>query len=132
MGNAQRARRAVYALVILALTVRALRALGAPPVSRYVVEGSSMEPSFRAGDRVLVNRRAFRSRPPRAGEVVVLRDPQRDGHVLIKRVGDVPTGDEAAPHAVYVLGDNASESRDSRAFGAVAADQIIGRAWLKY
>ena len=30
------------------------------------------------------------------------------------------------------MGDHRSDSADSRVFGAVAGDQIIGRAWLRY
>ncbi|HAX24558.1 MAG TPA: signal peptidase I [Thermomicrobiales bacterium] len=33
---------------------------------------------------------------------------------------------------VYVLGDNRANSSDSRAFGPIAIDQIIGRAWIAY
>jgi signal peptidase I len=132
ISDARGMRRAISAIVILALAARALRAIGLPPVSRYVVEGSSMQPAFRSGDRVLVNRLAYRSRAPRAGEVVVLRDPEREGHVLLKRVGDAPEQFVASPTRVYVLGDNEAESRDSRAFGTVALGQILGKAWMKY
>ncbi len=33
---------------------------------------------------------------------------------------------------VFVLGDNRGSSRDSRSFGAVPVDHVIGRAWLVY
>jgi len=33
---------------------------------------------------------------------------------------------------VFVLGDNRGSSNDSRAFGVVAVDDIIGRAWVRY
>lgn len=33
---------------------------------------------------------------------------------------------------VYVLGDNRANSSDSRAFGPIDIDQIIGRAWISY
>lgn len=33
---------------------------------------------------------------------------------------------------VFVLGDNRRASNDSRAFGVVAFDDIIGRAWVRY
>ncbi len=125
-------RRAISAVVIAAAAVRLLRVIGSLPVSRYVVEGSSMEPAFRTGDRVLVNRLAYRRREPRAGEVVVLHDPERRGHVLLKRIADAPSAAAPEPSQVYVLGDNIAESRDSRSFGYVDRDAIIGRAWIRY
>jgi signal peptidase I len=130
--DARRMRRAISAVVIAAAAVRLLRAIGVPPVSRYVVEGSSMEPAFRTGDRVLVNRLAYRRREPRAGEVVVLHDPERRGHLLLKRIAGVPDGFAMEPSRVYVLGDNVAESRDSRSFGYVSREAIIGRAWMRY
>jgi signal peptidase I len=33
---------------------------------------------------------------------------------------------------IFVLGDNRASSRDSRAFGPVSMDQIVGRAWFIY
>ena len=125
-------RRAIFGVVIVAIAARALRAIGVPPVSRYVVDGPSMEPAFQSGDRVLVDRLAYRTRDPRAGEVVVLRDPERDGHVLLKRVANAPDEADPGPSRIYVLGDNAAASRDSRSFGTVDRARIIGRAWLKY
>ena len=34
------------------------------------------------------------------------------------------------PDEYFVLGDNPTDSRDSRAFGPVPTDRIIGRVWL--
>ena len=130
--DARDIRRAISTMVIVAVAARVLRTIGVPPLSRYVVDGTSMEPAFRSGDRVLVNRLAYRRRAPRAGDVVVLRDPERRGRVLLKRIATAPDDTVAGPSRIYVLGDNAAESRDSRAFGAVAENEIIGKAWLKY
>ena len=130
--DARSMRRAISAMVIAAAAVRLLRAIGVPPLSRYIVDGTSMEPAFRSGDRVLVNRLAYRRRNPRAGEVVVLRDPERLGHVLLKRIATDPDGTDPNPSHIYVRGDNTAESRDSRAFGTVPRSEIIGKAWLKY
>ncbi len=100
---------------------------------RYVVEGPSMEPAFRAGEHLLVDRLAYRRRTPRVGEVVVLRDPERPDRYLLKRIATAPPMQPAPQRGQYfVLGDNAAVSRDSRAFGPVAREQIIGRVWRRY
>ena len=36
------------------------------------------------------------------------------------------------PDEYFVMGDNRLNSQDSRAFGPVAATQIVGRVWLRY
>jgi signal peptidase I len=91
-----------------------------------------MEPSFRAGDRLAVNRLAYARRAPRPGEVVVVRDPEEPRRLLLKRVVAPPDGAAIAEGACYVVGDNAAESRDSRHFGAVPRRLVVGRAWRKY
>ncbi len=110
------------------------------------VAGASMTPTYRTGDRVLVRRVAGRAL--RRGQVVVFdldprarRAPLATGLWQIKRVAAVP-GDpvpsqvaaavDAEPGAVVppgrlvVLGDGAADSRDSRHWGYLPADQVLG------
>ena len=101
------------------------------PLSRYVVDGPSMEPGYTAGDRLIVNRLAYLRHAPRAGDVVVLHDPDDHGRLLLKRIAPADGHVPDAAH-VWVLGDNATESRDSRSFGAVERRRIVGKAWLRY
>lgn len=75
-----------------------------------------MKPSYVSGDVLHVSK----FRKPRVGDVVVARDP-RDGRLLLKRVGDF-VGDK-----VFISGDNAMESTDSRTFGYVQERDIIGK-----
>lgn len=92
----------------------------ARPLRRVEVTGDSMRPTLVPGDRLL----AVRPARPRAGDLVVLRDPRRPDRLLAKRV--VSTG----PAGVVVAGDNPSASTDSRAFGAVPV--VWGRVVYRY
>jgi nickel-type superoxide dismutase maturation protease len=94
----------------------------------WAVGGHSMEPALRPGDRVLVDRWTYRHRSPRVGEVVLLLGPA--AVPLVKRVGRSPDGQE--PSRLWVEGDNASASADSRRFGAVAGERVLGRIVLRY
>jgi nickel-type superoxide dismutase maturation protease len=97
------------------------------PVARYRVEGASMAPAYEDGERLLINRVSSRHRSPRQDDVVVVRDPQDRSRLLLKRVIEV-RGDGA----VWVLGDNIAESRDSRLFGYVERRDVVGRVWRRY
>lgn len=52
-----------------------------------------MEPTLLPGERVLVNRLAFRRSPPLRGDIVLARHPQQPRYALIKRIAAVP-GDQ--------------------------------------
>ena len=78
-----------------------------------------MFPTFKEGQDVLsinwfVN--------PKVGDVIVIK---KDGKEMVKRIQKV-LGRE-----VIVTGDNAQESTDSRHFGPVNMDQVIGRVVYK-
>ncbi len=73
------------------------------------------------------------------GEAVEIRDGHVfvDGIVLIEDYLREETVGNYAPRVVpplhvFVLGDNRSASNDSRAFGPVPLESIIGRAWFSY
>jgi len=89
---------------------------------RLVVEGTSMEPTVLPGDRLLVVRRPR----PRVGDIVALADPRNGRRLLLKRL-TVAVGGE-----LTVEGDNREWSTDSRAFGPVAGEGLLGRVVYRY
>jgi nickel-type superoxide dismutase maturation protease len=93
-----------------------------------VVAEESMAPTLRPGDRVRYETRAYRRAPPREGEVVILRDPESPSRWLIKRVASV----DPATRTVDVRGDAESAARDSRQFGPVPFELLVGRAYCVY
>ncbi len=73
------------------------------------------------------------------GETVEIRDGAVwvDGQPLDEPYLTQPTAGQMAPLVVpeghvFVLGDNRAYSNDSRAFGPVPLDNIVGHAWLSY
>ncbi|HEX2172336.1 MAG TPA: nickel-type superoxide dismutase maturation protease, partial [Dehalococcoidia bacterium] len=88
----------------------------------YLITGESMLPAYADGDYVIVDLAAYRRRPPRLGEAVLARDPREPGRTLVKRVDRLdPDG------RLWLLGDNPERSTDSRTFGPIPPDLVIGR-----
>ncbi|MFZ4485756.1 MAG: nickel-type superoxide dismutase maturation protease [Candidatus Nanopelagicales bacterium] len=86
------------------------------------IAGPSMEPALKSGDWWLV-RTVGRIRP---GDVLLLRHPARPDLLVVKRaVREDPAG-------WWVEGDNAAWSDDSRGFGSVPRDRVIGCLLLRY
>jgi signal peptidase I len=74
------------------------------------------------------------------GETVEIRDGQVyvDDNLLAEPFTDQSTrpgrnGQVTVPPLhIYVMGDNRDRSNDSRSFGPVPIDNVVGRAWLSY
>ena len=88
---------------------------------RFRASGTSMEPTFSAGDHLLVERLSTATRRLCVGEVVVARHPQVARTLVIKRVG------RCGPGSVWLASDNARCGTDSRQFGPVMISDVVGR-----
>jgi signal peptidase I len=131
-------------VIVAAATLLAASALAARRLLIVItVDGPSMEPTLRSGEQVLI-RRTHRLR---RGQVVIMRLPAKSGRppdpqLLLKRVvavsGDhLPDGwaspdlhgiggSRVPPGCYVVLGDNQPVSTDSRYFGLVPRDLVVG------
>lgn len=127
-----------------------------------IVFGQSMEPNLHPHQRLIVDKISYRLHPPQRNDIVVIDLPHMNellvkrvvalpGEIVEIRKGIVyVNGDplpEPFPHdmtpydmapitlgplSYLVLGDNRSNSNDSRSFGPVTLDQILGRVWFRY
>ncbi|MBV7327067.1 signal peptidase I [Chloroflexi bacterium TSY] len=127
-----------------------------------VVYGRSMEPSLIESQRLIIDKLSYRFRTPQRNDIVVLNIPTMNELLVKRIVGlpgetiEIRNGivyinneslDESYPHYTliqdmepvllgplnyFVLGDNRENSNDSRAFGAIRYEYIVGRVWLRY
>lgn len=82
-----------------------------------------MLPALAPGDEVLV----ALGRPVDVGDIVLARHPYRRDVVLLKRVDHIDSQGR-----LHLLGDNPRESTDSRSFGSVGAERVIGRVTSRF
>ena len=124
----------------------------------FRIPSQSMEPTLRPGDQALVDKIAGKPphrgdlvafHAPRTGEILLKRVVAvggdtvglEDGVLVVdgRRIREPYADPEAIdsvyfgpvkvrPGTVFVMGDNRGNSEDSRDFGAVPTDRIIGRA----
>ncbi len=108
-----------------------------------IVSGSSMIPTFHTGQRLLACRAYWLVGPIKDNDVVVIQ-MGKPGDYIIKRVyrtaGETVEWYNAPAHwkfvdgeykvpdgDIYVMGDNRPVSDDSRSFGSVPVDHVIGK-----
>ena len=127
-----------------------------------VVFGQSMEPNLHANQRLIVDKLSFKLHSPQRDDIVVVDRPDMDemlvkrivalpGETVEIKRGIVYVNGNAVPEpyphdlseydmrpirleplSYFVLGDNRGNSNDSRYFGPIKREEIIGRVWLRY
>ena len=97
-----------------------------------IAEGNSMLPSIKPGTILAVCKASYGIRlpgtdfyllqwgVPRKGDVIVFYTPL--GEVAVKRCGEILSDD-----AFYAFGDNSTHSYDSRNYGPIPKNQVIGK-----
>jgi signal peptidase I len=130
--------------------------------ARVRVDGVSMRPTLENGEFVLVNKMSYRFANVDRGDIIVFHFPVNPDEELVKRViglpgdhvsiqtgvvyvngqllnepyiADIPSysGEwDVADGQFFVLGDNRNNSNDSKDWGLLPFDKIVGKAVLIY
>ena len=98
-----------------------------------------MAPALNPGELVLVRDGEYRLREPRLGEIVAARPAGLGGRALLKRIAALPNTRVAlegrewrlGAEQFFLLGDHAEQSIDSRIFGPVARQELLGPVWAR-
>ena len=83
-----------------------------------------MEPIFKAGEHVIINRLAYLFSQPRLEDTVAVRHRDK---ILLKKIKKVISRSQ-----YFVIGLNKTNSTDSRTFGPIEKNQIVGKVLTKY
>ena len=117
----------------------------------FYIPSQSMQPTLKPGDYILVNTWYYSIDKPKLGEVILFNHPQKSKMVMIKRITGVPgnkiffdfiryylTSNKnnskniisvtLKENQFFVTGDNYKQSIDSRFWGPLEKDNIIGKA----
>lgn len=141
--------------VILFLAINAMSA-------RVRVDGFSMRPTLEDGEFVLVSKLSYLFGEVERGDIIVFHFPMNPSEELIKRVIGLPGDRVSVHNGVvsvngqvldepyissapaysgdwfvetgqlFVLGDNRNNSNDSKDWGLLPFDQVVGKAVLIY
>jgi signal peptidase I len=84
------------------------------------------------GDTVQIENGRIYVAPPGDPPTRLAEPYVADGEVTLPRGAQGRIVWTIPDDAYFVLGDNRSDSVDSRTFGAIPRDRIVGRAWLRY
>ena len=133
----------------------------------FVVSGSSMVPTFKNADYLIVDEIAYRLGKPKRDDIVIFKYPKDTKKFFIKRIIGLPNETvnmkngvvtiinnehkngleldepyindkssneihfELEDNEYFVMGDNRNGSSDSRVWGPVPRNLMVGRAFLR-
>ncbi|MBE9048476.1 nickel-type superoxide dismutase maturation protease [Pleurocapsales cyanobacterium LEGE 10410] len=89
---------------------------------RLKITGRSMLPLLQPGTEILIDPHAYYKSPPRIDDIVVTTHPHDSQLTIVKRITAIdPQG------KCFLTGDNLVASKDSRHWGTVSSQDIIGK-----
>lgn len=77
-----------------------------------------MEPLFLHGDKILTTSLFYLFKSPRINDIVVFREKNK---IFLKRITKIKK------NKYFISGDNQNDSLDSKDFGAISKNQILGK-----
>ena len=89
---------------------------------RFCINGDSMSPCLKNGDEVLIKKPTNL----KIGDVVLANHPFKKSVKILKRISEIDSNGK-----YFLIGDNPNESTDSRTFGAISLNEVLGKVEAK-
>ena len=98
----------------------------------YHIPSESMSPTLQTGDVILIDTWAYYDHPPQENDILIVKR-SANSMVLVKRLTIIRT--EQNQTELFIEGDNQKRSVDSRRFGWISDDYLIGKVkfvWFSF
>ena len=80
-----------------------------------------MFPLLQPGNEILIDPHAYKKSLPKLNDIVVTKHPYKPEIIIVKRITAIDGSD------YFLTGDNLADSTDSRHWGSVKSEEILGR-----
>lgn len=94
---------------------------------RFRVTGTSMQPLLQPGEEILINPYAYKKDLPQINDLVIATHPDKKDLEIVKRISYITEDGN-----LFLLGDNPNYSTDSRSFGTISLENIIGKVTTRF
>jgi len=98
----------------------------------YHIPSESMSPTLQTGDVALIDTWVYKNQPALADDIIIVKRTTTS-MVLVKRLQKTRNHNETIE--LFIVGDNQNSSIDSRRFGWVSDDYLIGKVqfvWFSF
>ena len=98
---------------------------------RFQISGLSMSPLLQDGEDIIVTVFVYLKNPLQVNDIVVVRHPFQENIIMVKRIKAIEMK-EKGEKKYFVQGDNLDASTDSRHFGLIDENLIIGKVICRF
>ncbi|MEK6878438.1 MAG: S26 family signal peptidase [Nanoarchaeota archaeon] len=95
-----------------------------PLFYKFRIFGHSMEPYIREKDTIIISKIPYLFKSPKINDIVAFQG--KENNTMVKRIKYIKN------NKFFLLGDNKSDSLDSRNFGSISREQILGKLIFKF
>lgn len=93
------------------------------PFSKFKISGHSMEPLIKNGNTVFATNILYLFTYPKVNDIIIF---EKNKKYFVKRISKIEN------NKYFVTGDNKKDSLDSRKFGNILRNQILGKVIYKF